>query len=876
MREGAYGIVQRPYCRMPISASERGSSVTTRSPTRIVAIGASAGGLAALEQFFAQVPAQSGLAYVVVQHLDPTEKSLLSELLQRVTSLRVREAGARQRIEPDCVYVIEPNRELSVVGGVLKSEEPDEPRGLRLPINLLFSSLARDQGDRAIAVILSGMGSDGTLGLASIKTLGGLVLVQQPDSAQFDSMPRSVIDAGLADIVALPAELPARIMACIAQSAGAQASTSPALAANADNLLPTEPLHTIVELLLRRTKHDFSLYKPSTLLRRMDRRMAIHAIPSLSGYAEFLRENSQELDLLFKELLIGVTSFFRDAAAWQHLADSSLPDLLSRRPPGQKIRAWVVGCSTGEEAYSLAMVFAEVLDRFPQHRECGIQIFATDLSPDAISIARRGRYPASIATGLSAQRLVRFFDEQDGQYRVGKSIRDCVLFAQHDVILDPPFTRLDVLCCRNLMIYFDAALQRRLLPLFHYTLQPGGMMLLGSSETVGRFNQLFTPIDAKLRIYQRLDESGGGDHFLAKPFPPLTKMKKELPVSAPAVATPQLDSLQMAADQLLLQVHAPPAVVVNKTGDIVYISGHTGKYLEPAAGKANLNFHAMVREGLRAPIAGALDQALVQGDPIHLRGLQVPGSQGLQRVDVTVHALQDPAALKGMVMVVFRDVTPLAGRTRRKAHSEAEASQVEALQQYRDEIQLLREETRASKEELQSANEELQSTNEELQSTNEELTSSKEEMQSMNEELQTINAEMQTKLDDLALAQSDLRNLLNSTDIAMLFLDKDLNVRRYTDRASKIINLRESDIGRPLSDLTTSLQYASLQADVQETLRTLMFSEKQILTSDSRWFSVRIMPYRRLDNVIDGAVITFVDITAVKELEAQLRSESKQ
>ncbi|MDP9141399.1 MAG: PAS domain-containing protein, partial [Pseudomonadota bacterium] len=499
----------------------------------------------------------------------------------------------------------------------------------------------------------------------------------------------------------------------------------------------------------------------------------------------------------------------------------------------------------------------------------------TDLSAEAIAIARRGQYPASIAAGVSPERLVRFFSAHDGHYRITKSIRDSVLFAQHDVILDPPFTRLDVLSCRNLMIYFDAALQRRLLPLFHYTLQPGGLMLLGSSETVGRFNRLFTPIDSKLRLYLRLDGPGEDGHFLAKPFPPFSRMKKELPVSPPVNPTAQVDNLQMAADQLLLQVHAPPAVVVNHAGDIVYITGHTGKYLEPAAGKANLNFHTMVREGLRVPIASALDQALMQSDPIHLRGLQVPGSQGLQSVDVTVHALQEPAALKGMVMVIFRDVITLpVGRARRKAQSDAEASHVEALQQYRDEIQSLREETRASKEELQSANEELQSTNEELQSTNEELTTSKEEMQSMNEELQTINAEMQTKLDDLALAQSDMKNLLNSTDIAMLFLDKDLNVRRYTDRASKIINLRESDFGRPLSDLTTSLQYASLHEDVHETVRTLKFSEKQILTSDGRWFSVRIMPYRRLDNVIDGAVITFVDITATKELESKLRGDS--
>jgi PAS domain-containing protein len=472
--------------------------------------------------------------------------------------------------------------------------------------------------------------------------------------------------------------------------------------------------------------------------------------------------------------------------------------------------------------------------------------------------------------------MARFFSAHDGYYRISKNIRDIVLFAQHDVILDPPFTKLDLLSCRNLMIYFDATLQHRLLPLFHYSLQPGGVLLLGSSETVGRFNRLFASIDSKLRLYLRQDNvSVGGLNDLARSFPPLSKIKKEHSVPPPNTPAQTTDNLQMAADHILLQVHAPPAVVVNASGDIVYISGRTGRYLEPAAGKANLNFHSMVREGLRAPIASALKQAAAQRDPVQLHGLKVQVAGGVQIVDVTVHELLEPASLKGMVMVVFRDVaaTP-AGRGRSKAQREIEASHAAELQQYRDEIQTLREETHASKEELQSANEELQSTNEELQSTNEELTTSKEEMQSMNEELQTINAEMQTKLDDLALAQSDMKNLLNSTDIAMLFLDKDLNVRRYTDRASKIINLRESDIGRPLSDLTTSLQYPALHEDVLETLRTLIFSEKQILTSDNRWFSVRIMPYRRLDNVIDGAVITFVDITATKELESRLRNDS--
>ncbi len=842
---------------------------------RMVGIGASAGGFAALEEFFKQTPADSGMAYMVVQHLDPTQKAMLAELLQRSTAMPVREAQNGERVEPNHVYVIPPNTELSLNGGLVRLATPTEPRGMRLPVNILFSSLASSQGERAIAVVLSGMGADGTLGLQAVKAVGGLILVQQPETAQFDSMPQSAIASGCVDFIAPPAALPGHIRDYIARLPGrSRADAEPGRDSAAGPDESENSLAGIFKLLQARTRHDFSHYKPNTVNRRIERRMAIHAVATPALYAEFLQHNKQEVDLLFKELLIGVTSFFRDPLVWQQLANVTLPELLARRAPGDKLRAWVIGCSTGEEAYSLAMVFAEVTERLGTYRDCELQIFASDLSADAIATARRGQYPASISDSVSPGRLAQFFTAQDGSYRITKRIRDMVLFAQHDVILDPPFTKLDLLSCRNLMIYFDAALQRRLLPLFHYSLRPAGVMLLGSSETVGRLNQLFVPLESKLRLYLRQDGNGANNpHFLLKSLPPLSSMKKELPMPPPASPDQvTMENLQTAADRVLLQVYAPPAVVVNSTGDIIYISGRTGKYLEPAAGKANWNFHAMVREGLRAPLADALKLAATQTEPVQLPHLRIHLAGDAQIVDVTVQAIREPAALKDMLMIVFRDVAAEpAGRGRRKTQTALEASHAAEVQQCRDEIQSLREETRASKEELQSANEELQSTNEELQSANEELTTSKEEMQSMNEELQTINGEMQTKLDDLALAQSDLKNLLNSTDIAMLFLDKKLNVRRYTERASKIISLRESDIGRPLSDLTTSLQYPTLQDDTNETLRTLVISEKQILTSDARWFSVRIMPYRRIDNVIDGAVITFVDITETKALESRLR-----
>jgi two-component system CheB/CheR fusion protein len=840
--------------------------VPTRTTlTRVVGLGASAGGLAALEQFIANVPLASGLAYVVVQHLDPTHKAMLTELLQRATVMPVREATALMRVEPDVVYVIPPSTELTVVGGRLHLAEPAQPRGRRLPIDVLFCSLARDQGERAIGVVLSGMGSDGTIGLQAIKVQGGLTLAQEPASAQFDSMPKSAIDAGACDIVAPAAELPRRIV-LVAANEPAAASRPPDTAEDSE-----QSLNAILGLLRERSKHDLTLYKISTVKRRIERRVGVHGLDAFAGYERFVRENPQELDLLFKELLIGVTSFFRDPQVWRELQDTVLSALMARRTPGTPMRAWVVGCSTGEEAYSLAMVFREVADTQPTPDAWALQIFATDLSADAIAVARRGQFSAKIAADVAPKRLSRFFDEDGEGFVIGKEIRQTILFAQQDVILDPPFTRLDILCCRNLMIYFNAALQQRLLPLFHYVLRPGGVLVLGGSETVGRSSSLFTPLDSKSRVYLRSGAVAlaGNVDFPVNRSLSLRGTAQESNVSHPLTRVANLQSL---ADRALLQEFSPPAVLVNEQGDVVYVSGHTGKYLEPAAGKANWNIHVMARPAIRMQLAAALRQSLQEKKAIELRGLRLE-EDAQSTLDLTVQPLREPPGLEGMVMIVFRDVAiPPAARPRRKRPGgPLDPAISDDLARAREEIRALRNEMHASQEELQSANEELQSTNEELQSANEELTTSKEESQSMNEELQTINVELHSRLDDLALAQSDMQNLLNSTDIATLFLDNALNVRRFTEHMSRIVQLREADIGRPLSDLASTLIYPLLHADAKETLRTLVFSEKQIATTDGRWYTVRIMPYRTVSNVIQGVVITFLDITAAKELESRLR-----
>lgn len=845
----------------------RATSIDTGSAAlvRVVGVGASAGGLAVIGQFLARVPPGSGLAYLVVQHLDPTHKAMLVELLRRSTAMPVVEVAEAMRVEPDVVYVIPPNRDMTLAAGVLHLAPPAQPRGLRLPIDLLFSSLARDQGERAIGVVLSGMGSDGTLGLQAIKSQGGLTLAQSPESAQFDSMPKSAIAAGCVDIVGLPADLPDQILRVTASQ---QASALLPAGSDESN---EHAMASIVHQLHGRTKHNLSDYKLSTLRRRVERRMGVHGLGSKAAYDAFLRQNPQELDLLFKEMLIGVTSFFRDPGVWQELKEQVLPVLLARGGESRRLRAWVVGCSTGEEAYSLAIVFKEVMAELPTAAGRSIQIFASDLSADAIKFARRGCYPAHIAAQVDAARLARFFSVQGDGYLIDKQIREMVLFAQHDVILDPPFTKLDLLCCRNLLIYFNAALQRRLMPLFGYSLRTGGVLLLGGSETIGTSHTLFTQISQKSRLYWRSEHTVNARSV---DFPntlrqPPSQTSKESTVPHAATHT---TNLQAQAEQTILQEFSPAAVLVNEQGDIVYINGRVGKYIEPASGKANWNIHVMARPPIRAQIAAALRQALQEHGTIEVRGLRLDDDVHIS-LNVTIKAMQEQKALAGLAMIVFRDVVEQSPvkRSRRRSGAAADAPTAEELQRCKDEIHALRQEMGASAEELQAANEELQSTNEELQSANEELTTSKEESQSMNEELQTLNGELQSKLDDLALAQSDMQNLLNSTDIATLFLDSDLNVRRYTDKIQRIIHLREGDVGRPLTELASTLVYPQLHEDAKGTLHTLTFTEKQITTTDGFWFMVRIKPYRTVANVIQGVVITFIDITAAKELESRLR-----
>lgn len=828
----------------------------------IVGIGCSAGGLEAVESFLCHVPADSGLAFVIVQHLNPQHSSALPELLQKRTAMQVVEAADNMPVQANRVYVIPPNRDLSVRDGKLHLVAPAESHGLRLPIDFFLRSLAQDRKDRAIGIVLSGMGSDGVFGLRAIKDQAGLTLAQEPTSARAASMPRSAIEAGVVDIVAATEALPEQILQYLRHRSVEQAG-GPARMQDSFTYLGE-----IVELLRKRSGNDFSLYKTNTLHRRIDRRMAVHRMLSVNDYLAYLGNNPEELDLLFKELLIGVTSFFRDPEVWDYLRNEALPQLLTQYPAGKKLRAWVAACSTGEEAYTLAMVFQEVLEQQTPDGRFSLQIYATDLDGDAIDQARKGEYPDNIVADVSPQRLARFFEPiEGGGYRIRNNIREMVVFAPQNVVSDPPFTKLDILSCRNLLIYLDARLQKTLLPLFHYALNPDGILVLGVAETVGNNAALFESLDNQAHMFRRRNEPRS---VMGLSFPGQSTFAEAAGSDLPNNVI--MDNLAQLTDQLIQQNYAPAAVLVNAEGDILYISGRTGKYLEPAAGKTNMNLYAMAREGLRQALVGVIFRALKDPQlPILLPAVKIDNNGEALIIDLTIQAIEKPDLLRGRVLVVFRETGSPGERF--NTHDSSIPETQDILMQ---ELQQTREALQTTHEEMQTQVEELKSSNEELQSTNEELTTSKEELQSLNEELQTLNGELQSKVDDLTWARNDMNNLLNSTEIATVFLDSEMQVRRFTTHSTRLFKLIQGDVGRPLTDVATDLEYPQLIDDAQAVQRTLVFQEKAVTTQDNRWYRVRIMPYRTQENLIDGVVMTFIDITEIKQLEAALRRAGSQ
>ena len=833
----------------------------------IVAIGASAGGLEALEQFLGATPEDCGIAFVVIQHLDPHHKDMLPKLLQNTTSMPVAQVRDRMSLQPNRVYVIPPNKDLSILHGKLHLLKPTKTKGLHLPIDYFFRSLAQDQQDKSIGVILSGMGSDGSLGLQAIKEQSGLVLVQEPSTAKFDGMPSSAIHTNLVDIIAPTKELPMHIIESLKRK------SPPNEEAESVEDAARSALEKIIILLRDHSGNDFSLYKENTLLRQIERRMGIHKINDYSQYVRYLHGNSQEIGLLFQELLIGVTSFFRDPEVWDTFATQALPNLLKNNSNQRNFRAWIPGCSTGEEAFTLAMILIEATERLKPNEKFKLQIFATDLNKDAIEKARLGLFPEKIASEISKERLDRFFSKQNKGYLACKELRQMIVFAPQNITMDAPFTKLDIVSCRNLLIYLSASIQKKIIPLFHYILNPKGILLLGSSESVGKFTNLFIPLDNHARMYLRTQSEIKPD---ISNFPTAFGLMRSGRSEKKQISA---HSLQSLADDLILKQYAPPAVLVNEVGDILYVSGHTGKYLEAAAGKANWNLFSMAHEDLHYELSAAFHKALQHPGSTEFEHTHFVANNCKNFTDIKVKHLLEPPDLKGLLLVSFTDtLAPPAEETPKPVGSAKAINQIKELRQ---ELSHVRTEARSNeeavqilKEEYHSANEELQSTNQDLQSTNEEVSASKEEMQSLNEELQTLNAELQSRLDELNLTSTDMKNLLDSTDIAILFLDKKLKIRRFTPQTTKIIKLIPSDIGRPISDLSSEINDPQLLKKVNAVMHSVDSQEEEILISNQRWYNLRIVPYRTMNDQVDGVVMTFSDITIAKRLEAKLRQHN--
>jgi two-component system CheB/CheR fusion protein len=846
-----------------LKPTKRQNSISLNFP--IVGIGVSSDALSTLEQFFAKMPKDTGMAFVIIQHLDKNHGGIMPYLLQRITVMKVTEVTDRLQVKPNNVYLMPPNKSISILNGYLHLFEPTELLGLRLPIDIFFRSLADDQQEKSIGIILSGKGTDGSFGVKAIKEKNGLVLVQDPHTSSFNGMPNSAIEAVTVDILASAYDLPAKLIAFLKNNPS-----------NTKNLIIDDKnktnLEKIVILLRTQTGHDFSLYKNPTMYRRIERRMVIHQIDKIANYVCFLQENPKELEILFRELLIGVTNFFRDAVLWEKLKEQILPDLFNELPNGHVVRVWIAGCSTGEGAYSFAIVFKEAYEKVKQSKNLTLQIFASDINNDFIKIARKGVFSSNIVANVSSERITKFFTKKEDKYWVNSSIREMLVFAPHDVIKDPPFTKLDFLLCRNLLIYFDSKLQNRLMNLYYYCLNTGGLMILGTSENVNSQDMLFTTIDKKLKIYKRSLTPKEIDkmNFLSSFSYSINRIQEDI-TSAKATS-----KIQTFAEQLLLQRFAPTSVLINQEGDILYITGRIGKYLEPAAGKAIMNIYAMASEGLRNELLSAIQNVKQNYKPVILRNIKVNNDGGTQFVDITIQSTENHDEFKDTILIVFADVTALPNsviiksKTGKQKSSTRKYESDNDLQHTREQLECTREEMQTSQEELKSTNEELQSTNEELQSTNQELTVSKEEMQSLNEELQAVNMTLQSKVAEFMEANNDIKNLLNSTDIGTLLLDNDLNIRRYTDQLTKLIKLRPSDIGRLFTEMVSDLQYPEIADHAREVLRTLIFKECNVPTNDQRWFKVRIMAYRTLENRINGVVITFIDITVAKKLEADL------
>jgi two-component system CheB/CheR fusion protein len=831
----------------------------------VVGIGASAGGLEAFAEFFRVMRVDSGMAFVVIQHLPPDRDSMVPDILARHTQMPVLQVVEGMKVEPNHVYVIRPGRTLTLHNGALHLGEPLEKRGHQRPIDDFFRSLAEEQRERAIAIIMSGMGSNGTAGAQVIKTVGGVCIAQDPETAKFPSMPRNLLDAGHADFVLRPSEMPDVL---IRYSSHPYArGTVPV-----DTLLVREQatLAEILTLLRTRLRRDFSGYKKPTLVRRVERRMGLNQITRMAEYARFLRQNPTEISALADDLMIHVTGFFRDPDVWSTLYEKTIVPLIRDREDDAPVRAWVTACSSGEEAYTLVMLLVEAMEALGKNLD--IKVFATDTAERSLVHARAGIYPGGIESEVSPQRLDRFFYKDDTCYRVNKELRELVVFAPQNILQDPPFSRLDICSCRNLLIYLEPDVQRRALALMHFGLRDGGTLVLGSSETITGVEELFEPIDKKLRLFRRIGPTRHGEIE----FPTVQAHHLVSGPGRPAAPSLARASLAQLTSKLLLDRYGPPAVVIDREQHIVYFHGNTSRYLDQPQGEPTRELLSLVKENVRGALRSALQGSMAQNTPVTTTDAVVETERGRCRIEIEVRPLP-VRGQQGFFLVTFveRPEPEQTGVAERGPISGSLVQLQEELQRVRMELQTTIQELQTSNEEMKASNEEATSINEELQSTNEELETSKEELQSLNEELSTVNAQLQVKMEELEGTTSDLSSLLSSTDIAVVFLDLRMRIRRFTPAVSDLFVLIPSDIGRPLTDLARKFKDDQLLPHAYDVVEKLIPLDNEVTSESGRVYLRRILPYRTTDNRIDGVVITFVEITERKHVESALR-ESEQ
>lgn len=828
----------------------------------IVAIGASAGGLESLNAFFFHSMPNPDIAFVIITHLSPDHTSALPELLQKHTPIKVLSISHQQKVEGNHIYVLPPGKKVAIHHGVLQLIERGIDPHVQLPIDFFFSSLAQDQSNKVICIILSGMGQDGTVGLRELRKSGALVIAQTAKSARYDGMPKSAINTGLVDYVLPPEDMYAFIIKYIAHLK--------------DNSIPiedniTKELHKILLLVKQQTGHDFSLYKLNTIYRRTQKRLSILHINTLSEYVYYLYQHPNEINILFKELLINVTSFFRDPPAFELLKKILQDKILFSPLKNKPLRVWVPACSTGQEAYSIAIILSECLDALKLN--IPVQIFGTDIDEDAIEVARSGIFSTEISCEVSPERLAKFFIKENNSYKINADIRKMIIFAVQDLVKDPPFTRIDLLSCRNLLIYLSAELQKKILPLLHYSLNPDGLLFLGTSETLGGSTVFFNVMDKKWKIFKR--KQGRSSFISTKESScdgnPLENYDVKITEQTMSDLEPNLSNL---IKNILLKYYTPACVVIDEKGTIVYVHGRTGRFLEFASGEVKLLFQDMIRPELKTKIQKGIHISLESQKEIVLNNLQLKEDNGMKHIQVKIRPVVKTEFYKGqLLLIIFEKFLSPLPKTKKEgtAQEDKKATQLEQELKYtKENLQTTIEELETSNEELKSSNEELQSTNEELQSTNEEIETSKEELQSLNEELSTVNAELESRIEQLSTANDDIKNLLDNTQIATIFLDKNLCIKRFTPKATEIINLIPTDIGRPVSHIVSNLKYDKLIEDAKTVLQTQDPLTTEGLDKDGHWYVIRLIPYRTLTNNIEGVVITFLNIHSQKEAENKL------